>query len=98
MLAGKSIGEINAAQWSSIKAVDLVGCVTGARIVSLTICIKDCKGKDAALNGTDATLSAAMRQMIANLPPGTPFTVKVAVKDAKGKAWEVPDASFVWKG
>lgn len=97
-LAGKSSGDITAAQWAAIKTVDLHGCVPDARITALTICIKDCKGKDAIENGRDGVLNAAMRKMIANLPAGTAFTVRVTVMDAKGKAWEVPDARFVWKG
>lgn len=97
-IAGKAGGEITAAQWSATKAVDLVGCVPGARIISLTFCIKDCKGKDAMINGKDASISSAMRQMIGNLPSGTPFTVKVMVRDEKEKVWEVPDARFLWKG
>lgn len=97
-LAGKSSGDITAAEWSALKAVDLVGCVPGARIVSLTFCIKDCKAKDAFAGGENAELTPYQRQMIQNLPPGTPFRVQVVVKDANGKAWDVPEANFVWKG
>lgn len=97
-IAGKAGGDITAAQWSAVKRVDLVGCVPGARIVSLTLCIKDCKSKEAMAGGEDAALTAYQRQMIANLPVGTPFKVQVVVRDEKGKVWEVPDAQFVWKG
>ena len=98
LLAGKSSGDITAAQWSGIKAVDVQGCVPGARIVSLTFCIKDCKGKDASAGGEKAEITPYQRQMIQNLPPGTPFRVHVVVRDAKGRAWDIPDAFFVWKG
>ncbi|MFZ1694864.1 MAG: hypothetical protein WAT74_16825 [Flavobacteriales bacterium] len=97
-IAGKTSGDITAAQWSTTKAVDLVGCVPGARIISLAFCVRDCKGKDAILTGKDAIIGTAMRQMIANLPPGTRFTVKVLVRDANEKAWDVPDTHFIWKG
>ncbi len=97
-IAGKAGGDITAAQWSGIKAVDLQGCVPGARIVSLTFCIKDCKAKDAFAGGEKAEITPYQRQMIRNLPPGTPFRVQVVVRDAQGKAWDVPEASFVWKG
>lgn len=97
-LADKSGGDITRAEWGAIKTVGLHGCVPDARITALSICIKDCTNKAAFANGTDATITSAMRTMIANLPTGTPFTVKVTVKDAKGKVWEVPDAMYVWKG
>ena len=35
---------------------------------------------------------------ITKFSAGTPFTVKVSVKEAKVKLWEVPDVSFVWRG
>lgn len=98
MLDGRSSGDITAAQWSALKVVGLHGCVPDARITALTICIKDCNGKDAAENASDGALSAAMRRMIASLPAGTPFVVRVTVKDAKGKTWDVPEARFVWRG
>jgi hypothetical protein len=97
-LAGNSTGNITAAQWSAVKTVDIVGCVTGAHIVSLTFCIKDCKAKDAFAGGDGAEITPYQREMIANLPPGTPFRVQVMVKDAQGKMWDVPEARFVWKG
>jgi len=97
-LAGNSTGNITAAQWSAVKSVDIVGCVPGARIVSLTFCIKDCKAQDAMAGGESATLTPYQRKMIASLPPGTPFRVQVVMKDAQGKTWDVPEARFVWKG
>ena len=97
-LADKSSGDITRAEWSAIKTVGLHGCVPDARITALTICITDCTNKTAFANGSDATITSAMRTMIANLPAGTPFTVKVTVKDAKGKVWEVPAATYTWKG
>lgn len=97
-VAGKASGDITAAQWKEITQVDLVGCVPHARITSLTVCLQDCKGKDALASGKDASLTAYQRQMIANLPAGTPFSVRVEVRDEQGKAWEVPEARFVWKG
>lgn len=97
-LAHKDKGDITKADWASIKAVELHGCVPDARITALTVCIKDCKGKDASLSNTSGEITKAMREMIANLPAGTPFTVKVTVRDPKNKAWEVPDASFTWQG
>ena len=50
------------------------------------------------LRGTNEVLTPEMKTMITNLPSRTPFTVKVVVKDAKGKVWDVPDATYVWKG
>ena len=97
-IAGKSGGDITAAQWNSMKAVDLVGCVPGARIVSLRLCVRDCKGKDAGLNAKEPTLTESMKAMISNLPVGTRFRVEVVVSDRSGKFWDVPDAEFVWKG
>lgn len=97
-IAGKSGGDITAAQWNSAKAVDLVGCVPGARIVSLRLCVRDCKGKDAGLSAKEPTLTESMKAMISDLPVGTRFRVEVVVSDRSGKSWDVPDAEFVWKG
>lgn len=97
-IAGKASGDITAAQWSTVKAVELVGCVPGARIVDLHICIKDCSGKDAGLRTKNAVPSEAMRSMVKNLPVGTPFTVSVKVNDERGKAWDVPSAKYMWRG
>jgi hypothetical protein len=96
-LAGKAKGDITKTEWATVKTVDLVGCVPDARITALTVCIKDCTGKNASLSGTDGSITADMRTMITNLPADTPFTVKVEVKDAKGKIWDVPSAHYVWK-
>mgnify|MGYP003383124005 CR=1 FL=1 len=97
-LATKTAGDITKLEWSAIKAIELQGCVPDARITSLTICIMDCTGKDATATGSGGTISTAMRTMIANLPAGTPFTVKVVVMDAKGNVLEVPDANYTWRG
>lgn len=97
-IAGKMGGEINAAQWRTVSAVDLVGCVPTARITALHICIKDCEGKDAGYTAKEGTLTSAMKTMVANLPPGTSFTITVRVVDSSGKSWEVQPAKFVWKG
>ncbi|HRD54574.1 MAG TPA: hypothetical protein PKY96_18185 [Flavobacteriales bacterium] len=97
-ITGKPSGGITAADWRNVKTVDLAGCVPDARIVSLTFCIKDCKGKDAMAGGEAGVLTAYQHQMIRNLPPGTPFRVQVVVRDATGNAWDVPEAHFVWKG
>lgn len=91
-------GEITAAQWRAVTTVDLVGCVPSAPITALNICIKDCEGNDAGYNAKDATITEAMKTMVANLPPGTPFTITVRVMDTSGKSWEVRPAKFVWKG
>lgn len=96
-VADKDKGDITKAEWAGVKSIELHGCVSDARITSLTICIKDCTGKDATANGKDGTITTAMRTMIANLPAGTPFSVKVKVVDAKGKDWPVPTATFIWK-
>lgn len=97
-IAGKGSGAISAAEWERVQEVDLVGCVAGAHIVDLHVCIKDCEGKDAGYRTKNATLTDGMRQMIRNLPKDTPFVITVRVHDANGKAWEVPPAHFVWKG
>ncbi len=97
-LADKDKGDITKAEWAVLKAVELHGCVSDARITSLTICIKDCTAKDATANAKDGTITTAMRTMIANLPAGTSFSVKVKVVDANGKDWPVPTATFMWKG
>ncbi len=97
-LAKKPKGDITAAEWKNVRDVDLMGCVADARITSLTFCIKDCKGKDAAVTGTSAVLTKEMHMMVRNLPPGTPFTVKVEVVDGKGTEWKVPPATYVWRG
>ncbi len=97
-LADKVSGDITKAEWARLKVVELQGCVPDARITALTICIKDCVKKNAFASGTNGTITSAMRTMITNLPVGSPFTVRVEVKDAKGKVWEVPEARFVWKG
>lgn len=97
-IAGKMSGDITAAQWRTVSAVDLVGCVPSARITAMHICIKDCEGKDAGYNTKDGTLTSAMKTMVSNLPPGTTFTITVRVVDSDGKAWEVQPAKFVWKG
>ncbi|MBL7940184.1 MAG: hypothetical protein JNL43_12550 [Flavobacteriales bacterium] len=97
-LADKDKGDISKAEWAGVRSIDLHGCVPDARITSLTICIKDCTGKDASAKGPDAKITSEMRTMISNLPAGTPFSVNVKVVDAKGKDWPVPAATFVWKG
>lgn len=97
-VANKDKGDITKAEWAALESITLHGCVPDARITALTICIKDCKGKDASLSSPSGALTTEMRTMIANLPAGTPFTVKVTVRDGKDKAWEVPDAGFVWRG
>lgn len=97
-LAKKAQGDITLAEWKNVHDVDLMGCVADARITSLTICIKDCTGKDAAETVNGAALTKEMHTMVRNLPPGTPFTVKVNVVDGKGTAWKVPPATFVWRG
>jgi hypothetical protein len=98
LITGKSGGDISAAEWRTVQAVDLGGCVPGARIVSLTFCMVDCHGKDAFAGGEHAQLTAYQRQMIGNLPPGTPFRVQAVVRDASGRTRDVPEAHFVWKG
>lgn len=97
-VANKAGGAITKSEWSGLKAIELHGCVSDARITSLTICIKDCSAQEAKEIATSAVLTKKMHSMIYNLPAGTPFTVKVVVKDATGKVWEVPDAHFLWKG
>jgi|GEM_PF-1680067 len=97
-VANKDKGDITKADWAAVKTIELHGCVPDARITALTVCIKDCKGKDATLSSTSGVITKAMREMIANLPAGTPFTVKVTVRDGKDKVWEVPDASYIWRG
>ena len=97
-LARKAKGEISAAEWKGVRDVDLAGCVPDARITQLTLCIKDCTAKDASLKTTSKVLTAEMRTMIQNLPPGTAFTVKVEGKDDSGKEWKVPAAEFTWRG
>lgn len=97
-IAGKASGDITAAQWSTVKQVDLVGCVPGARIKTMNLCIKDCTGKNAGLNAKDALLTGSMKTMVSNLPAGTPFTISVTVMDEKGEPWDVPSGKFVWKG
>ncbi len=97
-LADKDKGDITKAEWAGVKSIELHGCAPDTRITSLTICIKDCTGNDAKANGSDGTVTTAMRTMIANLPAGIPFTIQVKVVDGNGKNWEVPAARFVWKG
>lgn len=97
-LAGKSAGAITKAELARHKTVDLVGCVASARITRLSICIKDCEGKNAGYTSKGAVLTTDMRTMLNNLPAGTSFTVRVTVVDDTGRAWDVPDAEFVWKG
>ena len=97
-LSGQAGGDINQAQWDKAARFQLMGCVAGAHVTELTLCIKDCKGKDASLRNADATITPAMRRMIANLPVGTQFTVRVVVKDAKGQTRDVPAARYIWKG
>lgn len=97
-VAGKANGDITAAQWKESAAVVLQGCVPTATVTSLSLCIKDCKGGPVTLTTTNGSFTREMKTMIANLPSGTSFTVKVKVKDGSGKEWPVPDAVFVWKG
>ena len=97
-LAGKSDGGITKAELARHKTVDLVGCVPTARITKLSICIKDCEGKNAGYTSKSSVLTADMRTMLNDLPAGTPFTVRVTVVDDTGRDWDVPNAVFVWKG
>lgn len=97
-LCGKLAGEVTRTDWESTTEVKLVGCVPGARITTLAVCIRNCEGKTEALTAANGTLTPAMKRMIINLPKGTPFVLRVSVKDEKGRDWQVPDAAFVWKG
>lgn len=97
-VCGKLAGDVTAFDWKSATEVKLLGCVPSARIASLSLCIKNCEGKQEALTASDGTFTPAMKKMIANLPAGTAFSVRVTVVDATGKKWEVPDAAFVWRG
>lgn len=97
-LCGKLTGDVTKTDWAGTSEVKLVGCVPGARITALTLCIRNCEGKAEALTAANGTLTAAMKKMIASLPAGTPFVVRVSAKDEKGRDWQVPDAAFVWKG
>ncbi len=97
-IAGKAGGDITHAEWGTVEKVELVGCVPTAQVVELTICIKDCTGKNAGLSTKGDLLTSAMLSMVANLPPGTPFTITAKVIDANKKEWPVQPAQFVWKG
>lgn len=97
-IAGKANGDITAAQWNEVRQVEIVGCVPGARIVNLHICVKDCEGQNAGYNTKSSTLTEGMRALVKNLPAGTPFTVTATVNDNSGQVWKVPPARFVWKG
>ena len=97
-LAGKSHGDIYKSDWSTVKTVDLHGCVPDARIVSLRICPRTCTGKDAGFTAKTPVLSKDLWAFVNALPVGTSFTVSVTVSDAKGRFWEVPDAKYVWRG
>lgn len=97
-LCGKLSGDVTKADWTGTTEVKLVGCVPGARITSLSLCIRNCEGKTEALTAANGTLTVAMKKMISGLPAGTPFVMRVSVKDDKGRDWQVPDAAFVWKG
>lgn len=94
-LAGLSKGAITQAVWAKTTTVELAGCVPDARVTSLTVCIQDCKGKADQLSTKGDRFTPAMKTMIANLPAGTPFIVKVTVVDGSGKTWTVPDATYV---
>ena len=93
-IAEKPQGDITRAEWTATTAIKLAGCVADARVTGMTVCINNCTGKQEMLQSTSATLTPAMKSMITNLPDGTPFTVKVVVKDAAGKPWDVPEAAF----
>ncbi|MCB0763590.1 MAG: hypothetical protein KDB84_02720 [Flavobacteriales bacterium] len=97
-LADRPNGDIGKVEWMATERVELYGCVPDARITAMRICIRDCNGKDAAVHNTNGSITKAMRTMVLSLPPGTPFTVKVTVRDGTGKAWAVPEATYVWKG
>jgi hypothetical protein len=97
-IAGKASGDITHAEWGTVDKVQLMGCMPDARITGLTLCIKDCQGRNAGLRSGDGQLTGAMLSMVANLPPGTPFTIKVVVVDGRGRSITVPDATYVWKG
>lgn len=93
-IAEKSKGDITRAEWTAATAVKLAGCVPDARVTSLTVCINDCQGRGSALTTPSGNFTREMKGMVANLPNGTAFTVKVQVKDGRGKSWPVPDAMF----
>ncbi|HQX00242.1 MAG TPA: hypothetical protein PLV08_10300, partial [Flavobacteriales bacterium] len=97
-IAGKASGDITHAEWGSVQRVQLMGCVPSAQVVEVAVCIKDCKGKNAELRAKGDAFTGEMLSMIANLPPGTPFTITVKVVDGERKEWTVPPAHFVWKG
>lgn len=97
-IAGKAGGDMTHAEWGTVEKVELVGCVPTAQVVEVTICIKDCTGKNAGLSAKGDGLTSPMLSMVANLPPGTPFTITAKVIDANKKEWPVQPAQFVWKG
>ncbi len=97
-IAGKASGDITHAEWGRTTQVELAGCMPDARITSLDICIKDCNAKDYRLVTKSAELTSEMLTLVANLPPGTPFTVTVKVVDGKGKDVPVPAGKYIWKG
>lgn len=97
-IAGKASGDISHAEWGRTTKVDLAGCMPDARVTSLDICIKDCNAKDYKLVTKSAELTSGMLTMVANLPPGTPFTVTVKVVDGNGKDVPVLAGKYVWKG
>jgi hypothetical protein len=93
-LLGRMEGKLTRAQLKQARRVEVVGCVTEVRILSVTVRYALGKGKPTQLVAKGAELSEAQRQAMIALPEGTRFTVVVqAVSD--GRALEVPEAAFI---
>lgn len=94
-VANKASGKITLLEWNQAQGVTLAGCVPDAQVVSMTLCVRNCTGKEEALTVNGARFSPVMKRMVENLPTGTAFTVSVEVRDQAKKMWEVPKASFI---
>lgn len=93
-IAGKGVGTLTRAEWAAANSVTLVGCVPGAHVVRIQLCIRNCEQRLERLACKGSNFLPTMKTAVANLPAGTTFVVEVVVVDAKQRTWEVPPARF----
>ena len=93
-IAGKAGGTLTRAEWAAANSVTLVGCVPGAQVVRMQLCIRNCEQRLERLACKGSNFLPTMKTAVANLPAGTPFVVEVEVVDAQRRTWEVPPARF----
>lgn len=92
-IAGKASGAFTRAEWASVTSVELKGCVAKPFIAKCTVRFTDAKGKPVTDTAEGARLTAEQRGLVARLPNGGRFTVRVEAYEGKVKL-DVREAAF----